>query len=144
MNILIVGGLLLVGIAALIAVVLLFMAENRDVKRRAVATNQEARLKQAAVQNSDSPVTEVTGTLGPAILSEHEDNILPALHNQEEMQARLNGQFHELVTEVHTLHQQVQSFEQRLSHIAGMLDSLEQSATQRVKVHEESETPDEV
>ena len=135
MNILIAGGFLLIGIVALIAVILLFMAEGRTRKENLQATTRDAQLKQEKPADS---VMEVTGTLGPELPP------LPSLNDQEQMQANLNGQFHEMVAEIQALHQQVKNFEQRLSHVAGMLDTIEQNAEQqRVKIHEESEAQDE-
>ena len=132
MNLLIVGGLLVVGILAILGLVFVMMGEGRaraastlrsqeaqaslpsQQSRQAVHTASEASAR--AVSQAASPLTE------PASVSTAPTISVPA---KMQVASSMNGQFHELSTEIHRLHQQVQEIEHRLSVLTNMVDSIE-------------------
>lgn len=137
-NILIVVGLLLVGIAAIVGVVLIGFSDQR--KETAYSPN----LKREHEIKAFAPVTPVQLTTPPEPkevvpskqLAEptvsrlnHSSTGRPSLTTLEGMQnlPTLNGQFHELANEIRSLHQQASQLEQRLSVLTEMINHLEGS-----------------
>lgn len=124
MNLLVVGGLLVLGLLVLIGAVLLSLGE-----------------KSATAKASTPEVGAVPGEQQKAItkkLSEPERR-LPAI-NVEAQPLMLNGQVHELATELRTLHQQTIELGQRLSVLTEIADHLEEVQAGRVRVKEDQES----
>ena len=132
MNILIVGGLLILGIAAILGAVFLVISDQRK---------ENTRLNNPKPDNgihSSPPVT-------PTIPSVYKETVQPqqvtaapvsrvrpkstALTELEGVQRvpALNGQFHELADEIRSLHQQAWQLEQRLSVLIDMVDHVDHS-----------------
>ena len=60
---------------------------------------------------------------------------------REEAPLVLNGQFHELASELHTLHGHAIELEQRLSALTGIADHLEHTQANHIDIKVETETP---
>src|SRR5437879_8231678 len=74
------------------------------------------------------------------------NNALPpaekSLVSAEDLRPILNGQFHELAGEIHTLHHQAWQLEQRLSTLAAMVDQVERTQNnQAIDEEETQQTP---
>jgi hypothetical protein len=59
---------------------------------------------------------------------------------EEELRARLNGQFHELAEELGSLHQQVGEFEQRLGSLNEIVARLTQTGTEHLLVEDHTQS----
>jgi len=152
-NILIVGGLLILGIAAILGAIFLAISDQRKENARLNNPKQDNGIK------SSPPVT-------PTIPSEYKETIPPqqltestvsrtrpkstALTDLEEVRRlpALNGQFHELADEIRSLHQQAWQLEQRLSVLTEMVDHVEHSQHSQdshfnIEEDEETELPSE-
>ena len=126
MNFLIIGGLLAIGIVAILGAILLSRGEPRTDAKKGMQTSQ---------------TTLVEGS-GPDL----PNNALPpaekSLVSAEDLRPILNGQFHELAGEIHTLHHQAWQLEQRLSTLAAMVDQVERTQNnQTIDEEETQQTP---
>lgn len=138
MNILIVVGLLLVGIAALVGVFLIGFSDQRK------ETAQTNNLKQEHEIRASAPITPVQRTLPtepkevvpskplaePTVSRPNHASTgrtsLTTLEGAQKLPT-LNGQFIELANEIRSLHQQASQLEQRLSILTEMINHLEGS-----------------
>ena len=136
MNLLIIGGLLVVAAAAIIGAVLIGMSEQRTERAR------NARLKQPTSTASSDLATNklmeepTTTASGPNFPTTRESN-LPS-KGEDQRLSSLNGQFHELASEIRTLHQQASQLEQRLSILTQMVDHIERTQGGRFSIEEET------
>lgn len=128
MNLLIIGGLLAVGILAIIGAALLGISEQRA----------EARAKQASLANENTTLmrgrtisNETTGSLRRQ---------MPVVPAGETHLAPLNGQFAELAGEIRSLHQQAIDLEERLSTLTDMIDHLGRAQNNHISIAEEAAT----
>ena len=132
MNLLIIGGLLVVGVLAISGAVLLSLSEQRAETTRknhellpALPTNRNLTVKLRPLEEAvDSQPAEAETTL--------------ATIEGEQAPSTLNGQFHELAGEIRSLHQQAQSLEQRLGVLTEMVDHIEHSQGNRTSNEEEA------
>jgi hypothetical protein len=144
-NLLIIGGLLAVGIVAILGAILIGMSEQRAETQRNAHTNQPASIE----HNTSTPLATgqpaasqpvVTGKLVEDSLSSRPktpaDNAL--MRREDASFPILNGQFHELAGEIRTLHEQAWQLEQRLSFLTKMVDHIEQSPGKRLTIEEEN------
>ncbi len=134
MSTLIIGGLLVIGIAALVA--LFFVLRSSDTPRvkptQAVPHTVKDALPTPIDEQEQQPVlmqqlreatptpTSETRTVPAAEIDDH--------HTREQEQprkVRLNGQFHELTLGLRNLQQQAIEMEQRLTALNQMLDTVE-------------------
>jgi hypothetical protein len=122
MNLLIIGGLLAVGLLALLGAVFLAMGE-----RRAPSPSVTAKTTQPLKQPTSAPAAKMPAT----------NETLPAV--REETPLALNGQYHELANELRTLHGHAIELEQRLSVLTGMADHLEHAQVGSVSIEEDQE-----
>lgn len=158
MNLLIIGGLFVLGILALVGAIFLGMSEQRAAARNnraephlpAAATPPPAtrQISQSAqsvpAQSTSRPLTEAPTMVRPTPSYSVADEPTfasrePTFVNREperELPA-LNGQFHEVVSEIRTLHQQALQLEQRLNILTEMVDRLERAQTDRTGLGEE-------
>ncbi|HYK85439.1 MAG TPA: hypothetical protein VEV19_08750 [Ktedonobacteraceae bacterium] len=145
MNILIVGGLLIVGIAAILGAVFLAVSDQRKETARANSVKLDSDARSSIppvpsaptvpvvppVQNEPVPpqsarATSATRPIRPStsksslVLDSRQDEGIEKL-------PALNGQFHELANEIRSLHQQAWQLEQRLSVLTEMVDHVERS-----------------
>lgn len=126
MNLLIIGGLLVVAAAALIGAVLIGISEQRNERAR------NASLRQPASTASNDLATHKL-VEAPAT---RESN-LPSRGEKQHISS-LNGQFHELASEIRTLHQQASQLQQRLSILTEMVDHIESTQDGRISIEEEA------
>jgi hypothetical protein len=134
MNLLIIGGLLAFGLLALLGSIFLARSEGQAAAKAATTPSPSATVKttQPLKPLSDTPDT-------PAAEMPETEEMLPAV--REEMPFVLNGQFHELANELHTLHEYAIELEQRLSVLTGIVDHVEQTQANHINIKEEAETP---
>jgi hypothetical protein len=136
-NLLIVGGLLAVGVVAILGAILLGMSEQRAETRRNVQASQPASIEKNTPLPTSQPV--VTGKLVeksiPSKTTIPAENAL--VRREEASLPVLNGQFHELAGEIRTLHEQASQLEQRLSILTKMVDHIERSQDRHVSIEEE-------
>ena len=126
MNLLIIGGMLALGLLALLGAVFLAMGER---KAAAPSPSAKAETTQSLKQPSGTPAAKMPVT----------EETLPMV--REEAPLVLNGQFHELASELHTLHGHAIELEQRLSALTGLADHLEHTQANHIDIKEETETP---
>ena len=141
MNILILGGLLLVAAAAIIGAILLGISEQR-------AEVGGRRSPEPPVAPA-SPQPLITRQLGdeatassPVLSSPAETTATLARSEQERMEERglssLNGQVHELATELRALHQQAWQLEQRLGVLMEVMGQMEKRSPEHLSFEEEA------
>ncbi len=132
MNLLIIGGLLAVGLLAILGAVLLGVSEQRA---------------ETALKNAE-PLPTLPTSRNPTVklrpLEETVDSQPVAtettLANLEEdhIPSSLNGQFNELAGEIRLLHQQAQSLEQRLGALTETINHIERSRGNHTSIEEEA------
>jgi len=155
-NLLVIGGLLVVGVVAIVIAVLLGIGEQRTQAARtahvpSALSSQPAPPSQPAASERNEvsfprsddilvgarpteahtmsrPTTKLaTSTLNvPA-----GEDATSFSRNEKQLLPVLNGQFHELVGEIRTLHRQAQQLEQRLSLLEVMVDHIEHEQAER-------------
>ena len=125
MNLLIAGGLLALGLLAIVGAVFLAMGE-----RRAAAPSPSATAR------TTQPLKQPTGAAAAKMPATKET--LPAV--REETPLVLNGQYHELANELHTLHRHTIEFEQRLSALTEIAGHLEHAQVESVSIEEDQES----
>ena len=133
MNLLIIGGLLAVGILAILGAVLLSLSEQRaETARRnqepapALPTDRNPTVKLRPLEETANRQPAATETT----LATLEGDSIPST---------LNGQFHELAGEIRSLHQQAQSLEQRLGVLTEMVNHIERSQGNHISIEEETQ-----
>jgi hypothetical protein len=122
MNLLIIGGLLAVGLLALVGAVFLAMGERRAPSPSATAKTTQSLKQPTSASAAKMPATNET---------------LPAV--REEAPLVLNGQYHELANELRTLHGHAIELEQRLSVLTGIAGNLEHAQVGSVSIEEDQE-----
>lgn len=166
MNLLIIGGLFVVGILALVGAIFLGMSEQRaarnnhaqpelpaapaaapptsTVTRQLSQPAQSVPTQSVPVQSISRPLSEtptmVRSTPGYTMTDEptfagHESTF--ANREPAHELPTLNGQFHEVVREIRTLHQQASQLEQRLNSLTELVNRLERTQTNRPGLSED-------
>ncbi|OLE05213.1 MAG: hypothetical protein AUG82_05045 [Ktedonobacter sp. 13_1_20CM_4_53_11] len=125
MNLLIIGGLLALGLLAIVGAVFLAMGE-----KRAAAPSPSATAK------TTQPLKQPTGAAAAKMPATKET--LPAV--REETPLVLNGQYHELANELHALHGRASELEQRLSALTEIADHIEHTRAGSVSIEEDQES----
>jgi hypothetical protein len=120
-NFLIIGGLLAIGIVAILGAILLSRGEPRTDAKKGRLTSQ---------------TTLMEGS-GPDLPNDALPPEEKSLVSAQDLRPILNGQFHELAGEIHTLHHQAWQLEQRLSTLVAMVDQVE--STQNNQISDEGE-----
>ena len=133
MNLLIIGGLLVVAAAAIIGAVLIGISEQRTERARNASLKQPTST--ASSDLATRKLVEEPTTTRPNLPTTRESN-LPS-RGEDQRLSSLNGQFHELASEVRTLHQQASQLEQRLSILTEMVDHIERTQGGRISIEEE-------
>ena len=132
MNLLIIGGLLAVGILAIIGAVLLGISEQRaEVSRR----NSEPA---PAIPVSSNPTVKLQPEEEAANTRFAATETTLSTVDREHGLSRLNGQFHEMVGEIRSLHQQAQNLERRLGVLTEMVDHIERTQGNRTNIEEDT------
>ncbi len=154
MNILIVVGLLLVGIAAIIGVVLIGFSDQRKEATQLPTPKQVPEVKASAPAIPAQPTSpaEPKAVVPSKQLTDstvtspnHSSTGLNSLTTLEGTQKLpvLNGQFHELAIEIRSLHQQASQLEERLSILTEIVNHLESMQSDDIdldNVDEEEQT----
>ena len=142
MNILIVGGLLILGIAAILGAVVLVISDQRKETARtnSLKLDSDARSSVPTVpqippaQKELVPPQSVTATTATRPNRPSTARTSLTLNSRQdegiEKLPVLNGQFHELANEIRSLHQQAWQLEQRLSVLTEMVNHVEHSQDQ--------------
>ena len=135
-NLLIIGGLLAVGVLAIVGAVLLSLSEQKaETMRRnqerlpALPTNRNQTVKLRPA-DADEPATR---------RSVAEEDSLTTFEGEKGL-SHLNGQFRELASEIRSLHQQAQNLEHRLGVLTDTVDHIERSRSGRTSVEEDTHT----
>ena len=116
MNLLIIGGLLALGIALLAGAVLLALGDKKGAPaKKATTITPPPAVKKEQVTPTPAPVSHL-----PAVRKE----VMPA--------PALNGQLHDLVTEIRSLHEQAAELSQRLSILNALIDSMEKNRQNQI------------
>lgn len=140
MDILIIGGLLVIGVGALVALFFVLRGGNTPTTRQPETVPQTAKevpptpayepLQQqehpasVPTQQQDAvPAASETRTV-PAVETE-ETSAHPAYEKEQPPRVRLNGQFHELAHGLRSLQQQAIEMEQRLGSLNQMIENIE-------------------
>lgn len=141
MNLLIIGGLLVIAVAAILGAIILGISEQRTEKSRTngvtVATSRPVSTTPAAEQSASTgrvaerPVPTRQGFIAP------EEQTLRIKGESQQLSA-LNGQFHELATELRTLYQQAWELERKLRGLTEMADRIEDRQSSLVSIEEEA------
>ena len=125
MSTLIIGGLFVVALLALVGLVFVLRSESGATR---VAQTKPANPQSSAtspVVATGQPSASTYGDVSPSMVSV--PTVPPSVETEEPHFAMANGQFHELAEELHTLHEQSQEIEHRLSILSEMIERIERS-----------------
>ena len=140
MNLLIIGGLLAVGVVAILGAVLLGMSEQRAENTKKNLAKQTIPVTRSEPANhrtvDEAAATKPVGAINRAPAA---DETALITMEGEQLPPSLNGQFHELAGEIRTLHQQARQLEQRLGVLSEMINHIEQTQSDYTDVEEEAE-----
>lgn len=133
MDTLIIGGLLVVGVGAIVA---LFFILRSDDTPKAAAVPQNVSQQASESSHPNTPISVQQRPPNPGA-AETEARTVPSMeassrsdHEQEQpIKVRLNGQFHEIAHGLRTLQQQATDMEQRLGSLNQMMDNIENDST---------------
>lgn len=132
MSTVIVGGIFAVAIIALILLVLAMMGETRAQENMALAQVPASTKNQAS--KSSGPAKGQQASAEESL--QDRESRLPVQRGETSTQLS-NGQFHELATELHTLHRQAEEIEHRLAVLVEIVERIERPQHGRVVVKEE-------
>ena len=120
---------MVVAAAAILGAVLIGVSEQRSERA------QNASLRQVASTGSNDLATR---KLVESPATARESNFPSRGEDHQQHLSSLNGQFHELASEIRTLHQQASQLEQRLSILTEMVDHIERAQGGRISIEEEA------
>ncbi len=125
MDTLIIGGLLVVGIAAIVG---LFFVLRSDDTPTAPATTRNVSQPANESANPSVPISAQQSVLSTGV-AQADTRTVPSMETSPEQEAplkvRLNGQFHELAHGLRSLQQQATEMEQRLGSLNQIIDNIE-------------------
>lgn len=130
MNLLVVGGLFIIGVLALVALVFVIRGETAAQKSSNVpppVPTKQGEPEMHTIADEPSSSEEVPGTAD-------EETTLVGKHTVDEWQPLISGQLYELKNELHSLHEQAQGLEQRLRTIVDMVERIEQAQNGRFPI----------
>ena len=144
MDILIIGGLLVIGVGALIALFFVLRGGDTAQAKAPEAVPQTAReVPPAPAEPEPQPEQQHVETHMPEPVSETrtvpvaettvQDGAAPAhpvYEKEPPLRVHLNGQFHELTQGLRSLQQQATEMEQRLSSLNQMLEGIERNQSE--------------
>jgi len=135
-NLLIIGGLLVVGVLAIVGAVLLSLSEQRaETTRR----NQEPLPALSTNRNQTVKLRPADAEEPANSRSVAEEDSLATFEGEKGL-SHLNGQFHEMASEIRSLHQQARNLEHRLGVLTDTVDHIERSRSGRTSVEEDTHT----
>ena len=132
MDTLIIGGLLVVGIVAIVA---LFFVLRGDETPKAPAVTQDVSQPTSESPNPNAPISVQQQPINTRVAAT-EARTVPSMETaaspeqEQPLKVRLNGQFHELAHGLRTLQQQATDMEQRLGSLNQMIDNIENDSTE--------------
>ena len=124
MSTLIIGVLFVVALVAIIALVFVLRSEPRSTGT--VPANPAASATPDVAPTNQPDTVTKTNESTPSIATAPTAPSVPT-STEESHFAMANGQFHELAVELHTLHEQSQEIEHRLSVLSEMIERIERS-----------------
>jgi hypothetical protein len=137
-TLLIIGGLLIVAILAILGAIFLSVSDQRTAK---------AQTNGSVVMNSQSTTPLVEQSLSTSRTTERSmptrQNLPPAAERPlsatggGQQQYALNGQFHELAVELHTLYQHAWELERRLRMLSEVAERIEKTQNNQIGTEEE-------
>ncbi len=130
MNLLVVGGLFIIGILALVSLVFVIRSETaaqKSVNMPPPVPTEQEEPEIDTIADQPSPAGEVPSTAD-------EETTLVGNHAVDEWQPLVNGQLYELKNELRSLHGQAQGLEQRLKTIVDMVERIEQAQNGRFPI----------
>lgn len=143
MNFLIIGGLLVIAVAAILGAVLLSIGEQRSERARTSAVVPTSRptipLADAAQQaqpTNSSRTLERPAPVRQGFPTSTDDTLRPGSRTQQ--LSALDGQFHELAVELRTMYQHARELEQRLRGLTEIVDRLEGAQSNQASIEEEA------
>jgi len=142
MNTLIVGGLLVVGIGALVALFFVLRGDTPQAKTPEAVPQTAREAQPLSVDEPAYQQREQRAVTHPLAKEAHETetrtvpvagvpeqtvvtNARPMYEKEQPLKVRLNGQFHELTLGLRSLQQQAIEMEQRLGSLNQMLETIE-------------------
>jgi hypothetical protein len=141
-NLLIFGGLLVLGLLAIVGIIWTIRSEP------STAQNAPAPSTPIAATTPTVPVSPEKNTAPPQRHSVAVDplpvteapsgtkEVEPPINGEEEPFPISNGQLHELAAQLRTLHQQSQEIERRLSVLTNMIDHIQRSQNDQSSIEE--------
>lgn len=127
MNVLIIGGLLVVAAAAVIGAILLGRSEQQTELTPSIGVSQPASTASDQLKTRKLEDEAVLARPDLPTMRESTTTLVGRMEAREEeqMHASLNGQLHEMANEIRELHQHAWDLEQRLGTLTNMVDHLE-------------------
>ncbi len=135
MNLLVAGGLLILGVLFLVALVFVLRSEPDTKESTSISPPLSTEQEEAKTYSTaDEPAPTVETQLTPA------DGTSPIAGKQavSERYPPANGQFYELVNELRNMRSQTQELEQRLSALIDMAQKVEQGQNGCSPIEEET------
>ena len=138
MNMLIIAGLMIIALLAIIGAVALTVSGEKT-PAATQKTPAPSQTTPVAAEPTTAPVA-AEPTVAPEETKKEliPMQSLPAVQDDARM-AFVNGQFHELVTQLHALHQQSQEIERRLSMLSQAADAIKRSQSPSFSIQETEE-----
>lgn len=143
MDTLIIGGLLVIGIGAIVALFFVLRSGNTPQAKPPEAVPQTARevpptpvAPEPQAEESDvartapevMPLSETrTVPVAETVVQDGVAHAHPVFEQEQPLRVHLNGQFHELTQGLRSLQQQATEMEQRLSSLNQMLEGIERN-----------------
>lgn len=139
MNLLIIGGLVLIAVAAILGAIFLSISETRADKARANGYAAPTSRPTIPLENPTSNLGRPTGVSAPMRQAPPvaAERPLPTRGESQQLPS-LNGQFRELAVELRSLYQQAWELEQRLRGLTEIVDRIEESQAGHFSIEEES------
>jgi hypothetical protein len=131
---LIIGGLVVVGVLALIGAVLLALGEGRNTRATVQAATQTlpaASQTSVSAPPAQNPPTEATRST-PESRDARPERTEPVLEAQAPTYS--SGQFHELVNQLQKLHEQSKDMQARLGQLNEIAEHMEQRESDMVEL----------
>ena len=145
MNLLIFSGLLAVGLLAILGIVWVIRSEPAaasNVQPSHTPTAATTPTVPTSSAKSSPPAQTHAVTVEPPSVTETfpgTREVERSVDSEEESFPISNGQLHELVSQLQTLHQQSQELERRLSVLTNMVEHIQRSQNSRLSIEEVEE-----
>ncbi len=151
MNILILGGLFALGIAAILVVVVLARGEQRQHSTKGTVEQAPSPVEPPPTGVPEVPAASPSQRLtvpldGRNTLVERDEQaasiqLIPVSQTRNPVWGTGIQPFHEMADELHALHQHAWELEQRLGRLSAMVEQLERVQNGQISVEEEPSLP---